>query len=666
MSCPIHAVRNMKISPGTCPMHTNKTANMAGDWWPNQLNLTPLKKLKEDIFKLMKTSQSWWPADYGHYGPFFVRMSWHSAGTYRVFDGRGGGGTGMLRFAPLNSSRRLLWPIKKKYGRKLSWADLMILTGNCAMESMGFKTFGFGGGREDVYEPESEVYWGAERTWLSAERGGLGDALHKPLGAVQMGLIYVNPEGPNGVPNPLQSAEDIRTTFGRMAMNDVETVALIAGGHTFGKAHGAADPGVHVGPEPEGASIEEQGTGWKNSFQTGSGKDAITSGLEGAWTANPIQWDNGYFENLFGYEWELSESPAVPDAHVKEKRHPPIMFTTDLALIMDPKYKVISKRFHDNPEEFQLAFAKAWYKLTHRDLGPVNPQLWQDPIPMSNSVIGDSEIQELRTAVQSMLSGGSLSVSQLVKIAWGSASSFRHTDFRGGGNGARIRLAPQKNWEANDPDELQSVLEVLENVQNDFNNSHATNPVSIADLIVLAGSHEMVVPFRPGRGDATQEMTDVESFSYLEPTADGFPTPEAQLVDMAHLLTLSAAEMTVLVGGMRSLGANSGGSNVGILTDNPGILSNDFFVNLLNMGVQWGKDPENPDAAVAKQAGQVDPYRESGKIRWRASRVDLIFGSHSELRSFSEYYACDDSNKVFVEDFVKAWVKVMELDRFDV
>ena len=710
-------------------MHT-----MNKDWWPNQLNLKPLGRharsadpmgedfdyakefksldleaLRKDLFELMTTSQDWWPADYGHYGPLFIRMAWHSAGTYRISDGRGGGGAGTQRFAPLNSwpdnahldkARRLLWPIKQKYGRKLSWADLMIFAGNCALESMGFRTMGFGGGREDVWEPE-DIDWGAEDTWLGDERYSGDRELDEPLGAVQMGLIYVNPEGPNGKPDPVAAARDIRETFRRMAMNDEETVALIVGGHTFGKAHGAADAGRYVGPEPEGAEIEEQGLGWKTSYATGKGPDSVTSGIEGAWTTNPVKWDNNFLENLHGYEWEQVKSPAgaaqwtpkdgagvgtVPDAHDPSKTHAPMMLTTDLSLRMDPACAAIAKRFMANPEELADAFAKAWYKLTHRDMGPVarylgsevpaEPQLWQDPVPeVDHELIDARDIVELKARV---LTSG-LSVSQLVSTAWASASTFRGTDKRGGANGARIRLAPQNGWEVNDPAELAEVLGVLEAVQDDFNGSQVGGKrVSLADLIVLGGcaaveqaardaGHEVQVPFAPGRTDATAEQTDAESFAVLEPGADGFRNfggngngrPVAELlVDRADLLTLTAPEMTVLVGGLRVLNANSGGSELGVLTDRPGTLTNDFFVNLLDMSVEWQASAEVDDQFEGRDRG-------TGEVRWTGSSVDLVFGSNSELRAFAEIYACDDGQEAFVRDFVAAWNKVMNLDRFD-
>ncbi len=704
------------------------------DWWPNQLNLEILHQngplsdpmgeefnyaeefknldldaLKKDIEAVMTTSQDWWPADYGHYGPLFIRMAWHSAGTYRIADGRGGAASGTQRFAPLNSwpdnasldkARRLLWPIKQKYGRKLSWADLMVFAGNCALESMGFKTFGFAGGREDIWEPEADINWGSETEWLGAERYDDDRQLQKPYGAVQMGLIYVNPEGPGGQPDPLAAAAHIRETFGRMAMNDEETVALIAGGHTFGKAHGAANAAQWCGPEPEAAAIEEQGLGWSNRFGTGKGPDAITSGLEGAWTSNPTKWDNGYFENLFGYEWELTKSPAgayqwtpkdasardtVPDAHDPSKRHAPMMFTTDLALRLDPIYAPISKRFHEHPDQFAEAFAKAWYKLTHRDMGPVSrllgplvppPQLWQDPVPaVDHELIGPEDVAQLKAKV---LASG-LSTSQLVSTAWASASTFRGSDKRGGANGARIRLAPQKDWEVNQPAELAKVLQALEKVQKEFNGAQrGKKKVSLADLIVLGGcaaveaaakkaGHDVQVPFTPGRTDASQEMTDVESFAVLEPTADGFrnyqrkgddrPAPEL-LVDRARQLTLTAPEMTVLVGGLRVLNTNFGQSKLGVFTERPGSLTSDFFVNLLDMGTEWRKSPMCEHFYEGRD-------RRTGAVKWTGSAVDLVFGSNSQLRAIAEVYACDDSQQKFVRDFVAAWTKVMNLDRFD-
>jgi catalase-peroxidase len=657
-----------------------------------------LEAVRQDLFALLTTSQDWWPADYGHYGPFFIRMAWHSAGTYRIGDGRGGGASGTQRFAPLNSwpdnanldkARRLLWPIKQKYGRKLSWADLMILAGNCALDSMGLKTFGFAGGRADIWEPEEDIYWGSEDTWLGDKRYTGDRQLEQPLGAVQMGLIYVNPEGPNGNPDPAASARDIRETFARMAMNDEETVALIAGGHTFGKTHGAADPSKYIGPEPEGAGLEEQGLGWKNSFGSGKGVDTITSGLEGAWTATPVTWDNSYFDNLFGFEWELVKSPAgasqwapkggaaagtVPDAHDPSKKHAPIMLTSDLALKVDPIYAPISKRFHENPAEFADAFARAWYKLTHRDMGPITrflgplvPKeqlLWQDPLPpVTQPLIGPAEIASLKNQI---LSSG-LSISQLVSTAWASASTFRGTDKRGGANGARIRLAPQKDWAANNPAELAKVLKTLEGIQSAFG-----KPVSLADLIVLGGcaaieaaakkaGHAVGVPFTPGRTDALQEQTDVESFKVLEPAADGFRnylrdglrrSAEELLLDKAHLLTLTAPEMTVLVGGLRALGVGK----PAVFTSRPETLTNDFFLNLLDIDMKWSASSRNMfEGRDAK----------TGSVKWTGSRVDLVFGSNSQLRAIAEVYACDDSQPKFVRDFVAAWNKVMMLDRFD-
>ena len=714
--------------------HTAVGATANQHWWPNQLNLKilhqnsplsdPMGKdfnyaeefktldldaLKRDINELMTTSQDWWPADYGHYGPLFIRMAWHSAGTYRIHDGRGGAASGTLRFAPLNSwpdnvnldkARRLLWPIKQKYGRKISWADLMILTGNCALESMGFKTFGFAGGREDVWEPEEDIYWGPETTWLEDERYSGDRELENPLGAVQMGLIYVNPEGPNGTPDPLAAARDIRETFRRMAMNDEETLALIAGGHTFGKTHGAA-PEEHKGPEPEGASLEEQGLGWKNSFGSGKAGDTIGSGLEGAWTTEPTKWDNNYFDNLFGYEWEQVKSPAgatqwtptdastvgtVPDAHDPSKTHAPMMFTTDLALKMDPIYAPISKRFHENPEEFADAFARAWYKLTHRDMGPrtrclgplvpAEPQLWQDPVPdVTHELIGGQDIAELKGKI---LASG-LSISQLVSTAWASAATFRGTDKRGGANGARIRLAPQKDWEVNNPAELGKVLKTLEEIQTDFNSSQSDGKiVSLADVIVLGGcaaveesakkaGHDLQVPFSPGRTDALQEQTDVDSFAVLEPTADGFRNyvrnghkrpAEELVVDRAHTLTLTAPEMTVLVGGMRVLNANVGQSELGVFTNRPETLTNDFFVNLLDMNTKWQVSSKSEHVFEGRNRG-------TDELKCTGTAVDLVFGSNSQLRAIVEVYACDDSQQTFVRDFVAAWDKVMNLDRFD-
>ena len=702
-------------------------------WWPNRLNLkilrqnsplsNPLGKdfmyaeefktlnldaLKKDIDELMTTSQGWWPADYGHYGPLFIRMAWHGAGTYRISDGRGGGGSGYQRFAPLNSwpdnatldkARRLLWPIKQKYGRKISWADLMIFAGNCALDSMGLKTFGFGGGREDVWEAD-ETDWGSESTWLADERHSGDGELQGPFGADHMGLIYVNPEGPNGNPDPLAAAKLIRETFRRMAMNDEETVALIAGGHAFGKTHGAV-PDDHVGPEPEGAGLEEQGLGWKNSYGSGKGGDAFTSGLEGAWTINPVKWDNNYFENLHGYEWELTKSPAgkaqwtpkdasavatVPDAHDPSKRHAPMMLTTDLSLRMDSIYAPIAKRFLENPEELANAFARAWYKLTHRDMGPrsrylgplvaAEPLLWQDPVPdVDHELIGEQEIAGLKAKV---LASG-LSVSQLVSTAWASAASFRYTDKRGGANGARIRLAPQKDWEVNNPAELGKVLQTLEQIQTEFNSSQTGGKrISLADLIVLAGcagveqaaknaGHDVQVPFLPGRTDASQEWTDVESFAVLEPTADGFrnylqtehrKTAEELLVERANMLTVTAPEMTVLVGGMRVLNANVGQSEHGVFTKRVGTLTNDFFLNLLDMNTEWQASSTSEDVFEGRVRG-------TGDLKWTGTRVDLVFGSNSELRAIAEAYACDDSQQAFVRDFVAAWGKVMNLDRFD-
>jgi catalase-peroxidase len=704
-------------------------------WWPNQLNLRILHQhsalsdpmgaafdyaaafnsldldaVMRDIHALMTASQDWWPADYGHYGPLFIRMAWHSAGTYRIHDGRGGAGGGAQRFAPLNSwpdnvsldkARRLLWPIKQKYGRNISWADLIILTGNCALESMGFKTFGFAGGREDVWEPEEDVYWGPETTWLGDERYTGDRVLENPLAAVQMGLIYVNPQGPNGRPDPLAAARDIRETFARMAMDDEETVALIAGGHTFGKTHGAADPNQYVGPDPEGAGIEEQGLGWKNSFGSGAGGDAITSGLEGAWTTNPVKWDNNFFDNLFGYEWELVKSPAgahqwtpkdaaaagtVPDAHDPSKKHTPVMLTTDLALRVDPVYAPISKRFHENPGEFADAFARAWYKLTHRDMGPVarylgklvpkEPQLWQDPVPAAtHDPIDGQDIAALKASV---LASG-LSIPQLVSTAWASAATFRGTDKRGGANGARIRLAPQKDWAVNQPAQLATVLRTLEGIQTAFNDAQSGGKkVSLADLIVLAGcaaveqaakhaGHDVKVPFAPGRTDASQEQTDAHSFAVLEPTADGFRnylasghlrSAEELLLDRAHFLTLTAPEMTVLLGGMRALNANFGGSQLGVFTSRPGALTNDFFLNLLDMSTTWQKSATSDGVFEGRD-------RHSGDLKWTGSRVDLVFGSNSQLRAIAEVYACGDSPRKFVDDFVAAWDKVMTLDRFD-
>jgi len=728
-------------SQAKCPFGHGSLKPSAGggtsnrDWWPNQLKLNILRQnsslsnpmgdhfnyaeefksldldaLKKDIFDLMTDSQDWWPADYGHYGPFFIRMAWHSAGTYRIQDGRGGGGSGTQRFAPLNSwpdnvsldkARLLLWPIKQKYGKKISWADLMILTGNCALESMGLKPFGFGGGREDVWEPEEDIYWGSEKEWLADQRYTGDRELENPLAAVQMGLIYVNPEGPNGNPDPIASARDIRDTFGRMAMNDYETVALIAGGHTFGKAHGAADPNQYVDVAPAAAGIEEQSMGWKNTFGTGKGVDTISSGLEGAWSNTPTQWSNNYFANLFSYEWELSKSPAgaqqwipkngmgadsVPDAHDSSKRHAPIMFTTDLALRLDPAYEKVSRHFYENPDEFADAFAKAWYKLTHRDMGPISRYLgndvpaetliWQDPIPaVSHQLIDSNDIAALKAKI---LASG-LSVSQLVSTAWASASTFRGSDKRGGANGGRIRLAPQKYWEVNNPSQLSQVLDKLESIQHEFNNSQSgKKAVSIADLIVLGGcagiekaaknaGHQVSVPFTPGRSDASQEQTDVDSFAVLEPIADGFrnyqkgratSSAEEMLIDKAQLLTLTAPEMTVLVAGMRVLNTNFDQSKHGVFTANPEALSNDFFLNLLDMNTTWKAISESKQSFEGRD-------RATGEIKWTASRVDLIFGSNSELRAIAEVYGCADGKEKFVKDFVAAWTKVMNLDRFD-
>ena len=714
-----------------CPVSGRKHTGPANaDWWPNQPKLKILQRpsnpmpkdfnyaeefksldlnaVIKDLHVLMTSSQEWWPADYGHYGPLFIRMAWHGAGTYRIGDGRGGAGSGYQRFAPLNSwpdnasldkARRLLWPIKQKYGRKISWADLMILAGNVALESMGFKTFGFGGGREDVWEPD-ETYWGPERTWLAEDRYQSPGQFDNPFGAVQMGLIYVNPEGPSGKPDPVAAARDIRETFRRMAMNDYETLALIAGGHTFGKTHGAG-PESDVGREPEAAPIEEQGMGWKNSYGSGKGGDAFTSGLEGAWTTNPVKWDNNFLENLFGHEWELSKSPAgknqwvpkngsaataVPDAHDPSKRHSPVMLTTDLSLRVDPAYAPIAKRFLENPQEFADAFAKAWFKLTHRDMGPISrylgplvpkePQLFQDPIPaVDHELIGERDIAALKTK---LLESG-LSLSQLVKTAWASAATFRGSDKRGGANGARLRLAPQKDWEVNQPAELAKALQTLEGIQKDFNRSQSGGKkVSLADLIVLGGSaaveqaakragHDVKVPFSPGRMDTSQEWTEVESFAPLEPAADGFinylrngqqRSAEDLLVDRAQLLTLTAPEMTALVGGMRALNANFGQSKHGVFTKRPETLTNDFFVNLLDMSTQW-----------QPSAGSEGVYegrdRKTNEVKWTGTRVDLIFGSNSQLRALAEVYACDDSKEKFVKDFVAVWAKVMNLDRYD-
>jgi catalase-peroxidase len=666
-----------------------------------------VEALKQDLIEVMTTSQDWWPADYGHYGPLFIRMTWHAAGTYRIADGRGGGGEGAQRFAPLNSwpdnasldkARRLLWPVKQKYGRKISWADLLIFAGNVAYESMGLKTFGFGFGRPDIWEPE-EIYWGSEDTWLGDERYSGDRELGGPFGAVQMGLIYVNPEGPNGNPDPLASARDIRETFGRMAMNDEETVALIIGGHTVGKCHGAVDP-QYIGPEPEGAPIEEQGLGWTNTYGSGKGADALTSGLEGAWTNEPTKWDNGYLDNLYNYDYELTRSPAgaqqwtptnpeaqdtVPDAHDPSKRHAPMMLTTDLALKLDPIYGPISQRFRENPDQLADAFAKAWYKLLHRDMGPLSrylgpwvaePQLWQDPVPdVDHDLIGDADIAALKDKI---LASG-LSISQLVSTAWASAASFRGTDMRGGANGARVRLAPQKDWEANEPSALAKVLQTLEQIQQDFNGAQSGGTkVSLADLIVLGGcaaveqaaknaGHDVTVPFAPGRTDATQEQTDVESFAVLELLADGFRnylrageklSPETLLLDRANLLTLTAPEMTVLVGGMRALGTNVGQSRHGVFTDRPETLTNDFFVNLLDMSTEWKASVDSENVYDGRD-------RTTGEAKWTGTAVDLVFGANSQLRAIAEVYACDDSKEKFVRDFVAAWDKVMNLDRFD-
>ena len=700
------------------------------DWWPNQLDLNVLRKhstttdplgpdfdyakefatldveeLKRDLVELMTTSQDWWPADFGHYGGLFIRMSWHSAGTYRIADGRGGAGEGAQRFAPLNSwpdnanldkARRLLWPVKQKYGRKISWADLLVLAGNMALESMGFRTFGFGFGREDVWEPE-EMFWGPEDTWLGDERYAGDRELSGPLAAVQMGLIYVNPEGPGGNPDPLASARDIRDTFGRMAMNDEETVALIAGGHSFGKTHGAG-PADHVGPEPEACPVTGQGLGWRSSYGTGKGPDTITSGLEVTWTSTPTQWGNGFFGNLFGHEWELTESPAgahqwvaedatetVPDAFDPGRKHRPTMLTTDLALRADPVYEKISRRFHEHPDEFAEAFAKAWYKLLHRDMGPVTrflgpwvpePQLWQDPVPaVDHELVGDEDV----AALKETLLGSGLTVAQLASTAWASAASFRGTDNRGGANGARIRLEPQRGWEVNEPERLAEVLRVLEQVREDFNGGRSDGTrISLADLIVLGGcaaveraarnaGHPVQVPFRPGRTDAAQEQTDVESFAVLEPQADGFRnfvqsdvrlSPETLLLDRAYMLNLTAPEMTVLVGGMRSLGTNHGQSEHGVLTDRKEALTNDFFVNLLAAGTEWRASEDSEEVFEIRDLA-------TDELRWTATAADLVFGSHSQLRAISEVYASDDAQEKFVRDFVAAWVKVMELDRFD-
>jgi catalase-peroxidase len=718
-----------------CPVIHQAEVRSNRDWWPDQLDLRVLQQnspmaspmgddfdyaaefktldldaLKHDIEVVMTTSQDWWPADFGHYGPLFIRMAWHSAGTYRISDGRGGGGSGVQRFAPLNSwpdngsldkARRLLWPVKQKYGRKISWADLMIFAGNCALESMGFKTFGFGGGREDVWEGE-DINWGSEGTWLGDERYSGDRELANPFGAVQMGLIYVNPEGPNGNPDPLAAGRDIRETFRRMAMNDEETVALIAGGHTFGKTHGAAVPDDHVGPEPEGASLQQMGLGWANTYGSGAGNDAITSGLEGIWTPTPTEWDNSFFETLFGYEWELTQSPAgawqwiptdpaalgtVPDPHDPARKRTPVMLTTDLALRLDPIYEPISRRFFQNPREFADAFARAWFKLTHRDMGPIarylgplvpaEPQIWQDPVPpVTHELIGAADVAGLKAAI---LASG-LTLSQLVSTAWAAASTFRGTDKRGGANGARIRLAPQNDWEVNNPAQLASVVSTLERIQREFNESQAggKTPVSLADLIVLGGcaaveqaaknaGHDVPVPFAPGRTDASQEQTDVESFAVLEPASDGFRNyagklqarqAEHALVDRASMLTLTAPEMTVLVGGLRVLGANYDNSSLGVFTDRPETLTNDFFVNLLDMGTRWQATSEAEDTFEGRDRG-------TGELKWTGTRFDLVFGSNSQLRAIAEVYAADDARQKFVRDFVAAWDKVMNLDRFD-
>ena len=729
------------MNDATCPVTGAAQKAGAGsgtvnrDWWPNQLKLgilhqqsaksnpmgesfdyaeefrsLDLDAVKQDIFDLMTTSQDWWPADYGHYGPLFIRMAWHSAGTYRIGDGRGGGGTGNQRFAPINSwpdngnldkARMLLWPVKQKYGRKISWADLMILAGNCALESMGFKTFGFAGGRADIWEPELDIYWGSEDIWLDDKRYSGDRDLENPLGAVQMGLIYVNPEGPNGNPDPVASGRDIRETFGRMAMNDEETVALVVGGHTFGKCHGAGQAEL-IGPEPEGASIEQQGLGWKNSSGTGKGVDTFTTGLEGAWTSNPTQWDNGYLDNLFGYEWEQVKSDAganqwaprdgagadtVPDAHDPSRRHAPMMTTADMAMRMDPIYEPIARRFHENPDELADAFARAWFKLTHRDMGPrsryLGPEvpaeelIWQDPVPAAtHDPLDEQDIASLKATI---LDSG-LSVSQLVSTAWASASTFRGSDLRGGANGARIRLAPQKDWEVNQPEQLANVLSTLEGIQQAFNSAHANGKgVSLADLIVLGGcaaveqaardaGHDVTVPFTPGRTDASQEQTDVESFAVLEPYADGFRnylkrqysvSTEELLVDRAQLLTLTAPEMTALVGGMRVLGTNFGQTDHGVLTSRPGALSNDFFVNLLDLGTTWKAADDSEEVFEGRD-------RATGELKWTGTRADLIFGSNSQLRALAEVYGSEDSGLQFVNDFVAAWDKVMNLDRFDI
>ena len=732
--------KHMSGDASKCPFMNGAINQVAGggtsnrDWWPNQLNLGILRQhsslsdpmdkdfnyaeafksldldsVKKDLYELMTDSQDWWPADYGHYGPFFIRMAWHSAGTYRIADGRGGAGSGSQRFAPLNSwpdnvnldkARLLLWPIKQKYGNKISWADLMILAGNCALESMGLKTFGFGGGREDIWEPEQDIYWGSEAEWLGDKRYEGDRELENPLAAVQMGLIYVNPEGPNGNPDPIAAAKDIRETFGRMAMNDYETVALIAGGHTFGKTHGAADPAKYVEREPAAAGIEEQSLGWKNNFGTGNGEYTISSGLEGAWTKTPTKWSNNFFENLFDYEWELTKSPAgahqwkpkgqagfgsVPDAHNPEKRHAPFMLTTDLSLRFDPEYSKISKHFYENPDEFADAFAKAWFKLTHRDMGPKARYLgkevpsesliWQDPIPAANySIIDASDIIELKAKI----SASGLEVSDLVSTAWASASTFRGSDMRGGANGARIRLEPQRSWKVNEPKKLNKVLDILEGIQHNFNSSQTSGKqVAMADLIVLGGvvgieqaaknaGKVIDVPFKPGRTDASQEDTDIESFAVLEPIADGFRnymakeysvSAEELLIDRAQLLTLTVPEMTVLIGGLRVLDVNYNQSKHGVFTSKKGTLSNDFFINLLDLGTTW-KSSTNSQSVFEGHS------RKTGTLQWTATRVDLIFGSNSELRAIAEVYATKDSQDKFIKDFIKAWDKVMNLDRF--
>ena len=735
-------VWDVNESTAKCPFLGGENHHVAGggpsnrDWWPNQLKLNilrqhapqsnpmdtdfdyaeafkslDLKAVKQDLYELITDSQDWWPADYGHYGPFFIRMAWHSAGTYRISDGRGGASSGSQRFAPLNSwpdnasldkARLLLWPIKQKYGKKISWSDLMVLAGNCAHESMGLKMYGFAGGRVDVWQPEDDIYWGSETEWMENNERYSGDRqLEQPLGASHMGLIYVNPEGPNGIPDPVAAARDTRETFGRMAMNDYETVALIAGGHTFGKTHGAADPGEYVGVEPAGAEIEEMGLGWKNSFGTGNAGDTITSGLEGAWSQTPTKWSHNFWENLFGFEWELTTSPAgahqwmpkdgagagtVPDAHDANKKHAPFMLTTDLSLKMDPEYEKISRHFYENPEEFAEAYSKAWYKLTHRDMGPTSRYLgpevpkeeliWQDPLPAVNhELINDEDIKALKANI---LASG-LSIADLVSTAWSSASTYRDSDKRGGANGARIRLAPQKDWEANDPQRLANVLDTLGRIQNEFNsNQSGDKKVSLADLIVLGGcsgvekgaknaGHDIKVPFRPGRTDASQEQTDVEAFEVLEPKADGFRnfdktkhdiSAEEMLIDRAQLLTLTIPEMTVLIGGLRALDANHKQSQHGVFTQNKGALTNDFFVNLLNLGTKWEKTSESEQVFAGRD-------RKTNEVKWVGTRVDLIFGSNSELRAVAEAYATNDSKEKFVKDFVAAWNKVMNLDRFD-